>query len=145
MIGLLQRVQYARVLIASHNVAAIEQGLVVLLGLERADDLQKAQQLVDRLLSYRVFADEHDRMNRSLQDIQAGLLLVPQFTLAADTANGKRPSFSTAMPPDEAKVLFLQTCNYAMQQYPSTVHGKFGADMQVELCNDGPVTFSLKV
>lgn len=145
MIGLLQRVLSAQVDVAGATVGQIDQGLLVLVGIEKADDLSKGQRLVDRLLKYRVFADAAGKMNASLTDIQGGLLLVPQFTLAADTNSGNRPSFSTAKPPAEAAELFADVVAYARAQYSSVATGQFGADMQVSLVNDGPVTFSLRV
>lgn len=145
MIGLLQRVSHAQVRVDGTVVGAINRGLLVLVGIEKQDDEVKGQHLINRLIQYRVFADKQGRMNNSLQDVQGGLLLVPQFTLAADTQSGKRPSFSSAMPPAAAERLFADTLAYAQQQFPHVAAGRFGADMQVELCNDGPVTFHLRV
>ena len=145
MIGLLQRVTEARVEVAGETVAAIGPGLLVLVGMEREDNTETGQRLLTRLLSYRVFADSQGRMNRSLADIHGGLLLVPQFTLAADTGKGTRPGFSTAAPPEVADRLFADLVEQAWPRHDPVAAGAFGADMRVHLCNDGPVTFQLRV
>ncbi len=145
MIALLQRVTGAQVAIAGHTVAAIAQGLLVLIGVERGDGEHEADRLLERLLTYRVFPDETGRMNRSLRDIEGGLLLVPQFTLAADTHSGTRPSFTPAAPPEEGAALFDYLRVIANKKHSSVAVGVFGADMQVSLINDGPVTFWLQV
>ncbi|MDH5217945.1 MAG: D-aminoacyl-tRNA deacylase [Gammaproteobacteria bacterium] len=145
MIGLLQRALEGRVVVDGKTIGAIEQGLVVLVGVERNDTEAQADRLVERLLSYRVFADDQDRMNLCLRDINGGLLLVPQFTLAADTKKGTRPGFSTAAAPDEAKRLFNYFVTKARDNYDKVETGQFGADMKVSLTNDGPVTFWLQV
>lgn len=145
MIGLLQRVDEGRVTVDGETVGAIGRGLLVLVGVERGDGPAQADRLIERLLGYRVFPDEQDRMNRSLQEIGGGLLLVPQFTLAADTAKGARPSFTPAAPPDEGERLFGYLVERARALHPSVETGRFGADMKVGLVNDGPVTFSLRV
>ncbi|MEO1751637.1 D-aminoacyl-tRNA deacylase [Thiofaba sp. EF100] len=145
MIGLLQRVTQARVEIEGKSVGAIGRGLLVLVGVERGDGVAEADRLLERLLSYRVFPDEAGRMNRSLRDIQGGLLLVPQFTLAADTRTGTRPSFTPAAPPEEGRRLFDYLLARANHTHPEVAAGVFGADMQVSLTNDGPVTFWLRV
>jgi D-tyrosyl-tRNA(Tyr) deacylase len=145
MIGLLQRVTQARVEIEGKSVGAIGRGLLVLVGVERGDGVAEADRLLERLLSYRVFPDEAGRMNRSLRDIQGGLLLVPQFTLAADTRSGTRPSFTPAAPPEEGRRLFDYLLARANHTHTEVAAGVFGADMQVSLINDGPVTFWLKV
>lgn len=144
MIGLLQRVRYARVCVDKAEIAAIEAGLLVLVGVERDDDERSAERLAERLLGYRVFADGAGRMNASLQDYQGGLLLVPQFTLAADTAKGTRPGFASAAAPEHAELLFAKLCAIACEKHAPVSWGRFGADMQVTLCNDGPVTFWLE-
>lgn len=126
------------------RVAAIETGLLVLVGVERGDGQSQADRLLQRLLGYRVFADEQGRMNRSVRDIGGGLLLVPQFTLAADTNKGTRPGFSTAAQPDEGKHWFDYLFAQAGQLHQPVAEGVFGADMQVGLVNDGPVTFWLQ-
>lgn len=144
MIGLLQRVSSARVDVNGVMVGSINRGLLVLVGVQRSDDEAKADRLLQRLLGYRVFADETGRMNRSLSDINGGLLLVPQFTLAADTNKGMRPGFSSAAPPDEGERLFNYLLAEAKAIFPTVQSGVFAADMQVQLLNDGPVTFWLE-
>ena len=144
MIGLLQRVTNASVAVENETIGEIEQGLLVLLGVERNDNQQKATRLIDRLLTYRVFSDEDDKMNLSLKNINGGLLLVPQFTLAADTKKGTRPGFSSAASPNDAETLFDFAVNYAKSEHNIVQQGKFSADMKVNLTNDGPVTFWLK-
>lgn len=145
MIGLLQRVQNAKVCVANEQIANIHQGLLVFVGIERGDTQTQANRLLTRLLGYRVFADNDDKMNLSLQDINGGLLLVPQFTLAADTHKGMRPSFSSAASPQQGQNLFDYFCSQAKQQHNVVETGQFGADMQVTLTNDGPVTFWLQI
>jgi D-aminoacyl-tRNA deacylase len=144
MIGLLQRVSEARVVVAGETAGAIERGLLVLVGVQRGDDEARAERLLERLLGYRVFPDAQDRMNLSLRDIDGGLLLVPQFTLAADTRKGTRASFTPAAPPDEGERLFDHLVERARAAHPRVATGRFGADMQVGLINDGPVTFRLE-
>ena len=145
MIGLIQRVSGANVVIDSHKVAEIGLGLLVLVGVERQDGPEQAQKLASRLAAYRVFADEAGKMNRSVRDVGGSLLLVPQFTLAADTSGGLRPSFSRAAPPDVGSQLFdALVAAVEATQVPHAC-GRFGADMQVTLTNDGPVTFWLQV
>ncbi len=144
MIGLLQRVTQAQVTVDGDTVASINTGLLVLVGIEKNDSEKQAQRLFQKLIDYRVFPDEQDKMNLSLQDIKGGLLLVPQFTLAADTQKGLRPSFSSAAAPELGKQLFEYLIAYARQQFTSVETGVFGAEMQVSLINDGPVTFWLK-
>ena len=143
MIGLLQRVTQARVEVDGQIVGQIDQGLLVLVGVQKHDTTQSAQRLVERLLGYRVFADADGKMNLSVKDINGGLLLVPQFTLAADTKKGMRPSFSSAAPPETGQQLFNELVTIAKQQHELVATGAFGADMQVSLTNDGPVTFIL--
>lgn len=145
MIGLLQRVSEARVDVAGENVAKIGKGLLVLVGVEREDDHARAERLLERLLGYRVFADETGRMNLSLTQIDGGLLLVPQFTLVADTRKGTRPGFSGAASPAKGEALFAYLCERAASRHDKLGWGRFGANMQVSLCNDGPVTFWLQV
>ncbi len=144
MIGLLQRVTQASVRCADAETARIGPGLLVFVGVQHTDDEARADRLLERLLGYRVFPDADGRMNRSLQDHGGGLLLVPQFTLAADTAKGARPSFSPAAPPEVGARLFDYLCANAARLWPKTASGRFGADMQVSLVNDGPVTFWLE-
>ena len=143
MIGLIQRVRWAKVEVGGQIIGQIEQGLLALIGMQKNDQAQQADKLLHKLLNYRIFADDDDKMNLSVRDIQGGLLLVPQFTLAADTRKGMRPSFSCAKPPAEAEKLFEYLLSEAQKQYSHIQAGKFGADMQVSLLNDGPVTFSL--
>lgn len=144
MIGLLQRVSQARVVVAGEVVGAIGRGLLVLVGVQRGDREAQAERLVERILGYRVFPDGDDRMNLSLRDVQGGLLLVPQFTLAADTRKGTRASFTSAAPPEEGRRLFEHLVVRARLDYPVVHTGRFGADMQVGLVNEGPVTFWLE-
>lgn len=145
MIALLQRVDEAAVAVNNATVGAIKQGLLVFVGLERDDDEKKAQRLLERLLNYRVFEDADGKMNLSLANTGGGLLLVSQFTLAADTQKGNRPGFSSAMPPQDARLLFAYLCDLAKQQHGVVATGQFGAHMQVSLVNNGPVTFQLTV
>lgn len=145
MIGLIQRVDWAKVSVDEQIIGQIEQGILVLVGIEKEDQTAQADKLLQRLLNYRIFADSDDKMNLSVSDIQGGLLLVPQFTLAANTKKGMRPSFSSAKPPAEAEPLFLYLLNQAMSKYAIVASGQFGADMKVSLLNNGPVTFSISV
>jgi D-aminoacyl-tRNA deacylase len=145
MIGLLQRVSRAEVVVAGERVGAIEHGLLVLTAVEQGDCEREADRLLERLLGYRVFADAAGKMNRSVQDVGGGLLLVPQFTLAADTNKGMRPSFSSAAEPEEGRRLFEYLVQQARISHGSVAAGVFGADMKVSLTNDGPVTFWLRV
>lgn len=126
-------------------IARIAQGLLVFVGVERGDTEVQADRLLKRLLGYRVFADSAGKMNLSLQELQGGLLLVPQFTLAADTRKGQRPSFTAAAPPGQGEHLFNYLLSEARLQHAPVASGRFGADMQVSLTNDGPVTFLLNV
>ena len=142
---LLQRVRGARVEVDGEIVGAIDQGLLVLVGIEPQDDAATLAKGLQRLLSYRVFGDAAGKMNLSLRDVDGGLLLVSQFTLAADTRSGLRPSFSSAAPPAQGLALFEQLVALARQQHSQVASGRFGADMQVHLVNDGPVTFLLEV
>ena len=144
MIGLLQRVSQAKVDIDSDCVAKIEQGLLVLVAVQREDTQKNIQRMFERIINYRVFADPAGKMNISLKQINAGLILVPQFTLAANTASGNRPSFSAAAEPEAGRVLFNQLVVHAKQEYSKVQQGVFGADMLVSLTNDGPVTFWLE-
>jgi D-tyrosyl-tRNA(Tyr) deacylase len=145
MIALLQRVTQASVTVDGAIVGAIDAGLMVLVCAERGDSEKEADALLAKLLAYRVFSDEAGKMNRSVADVQGGLLLVPQFTLAADTQSGTRPSFTPAAPPDEARRLFDYFVAAARNRHPQVATGRFGADMQVALINNGPVTFWLQV
>lgn len=145
MIGLMQRVSEARVTVAGRVVGEIGPGLLVLVGVEKGDGEAQAGRLLERLLGYRVFPDAEGRMNRSLADTGGGLLLVSQFTLAADTDKGTRASFSSAAPPEEGRRLFEHLVALARARHAPVATGVYGADMQVALVNDGPVTFSLRV
>lgn len=145
MIGLLQRVTEARVVVDGHTVGAIARGLLVLIGVEKHDTEAQADRLLERLLGYRVFPDAEGKMNLGLREIHGGLLLVPQFTLPADTRKGMRPSFSAAAPPEHGQRLFDYLVTVACAQHAEVATGVFGADMQVSLTNDGPVTFWLQV
>ncbi len=144
MIGLLQRVRAARVEVGGETVGEIGRGILVFVGVERGDDEARAARLLERLLAYRVFPDPSGRMNLSVRDIGGGLLLVPQFTLAADTAKGTRASFTPAAEPALAARLFDYLIEAARRAHRPVAAGRFGADMQVTLTNDGPVTFWLK-
>jgi D-aminoacyl-tRNA deacylase len=144
MIGLLQRARLARVVIDDKVVAAIDRGLLVLVGIERGDNETTAERLLERILGYRVFPDNAGRMNLSLQDVDAGLLLVPNFTLAADTRKGMRPSFTPAAAAEEGERLFAYLTARAGQRYHRLQSGVFGAHMEISLTNDGPVTFWLQ-
>ncbi len=152
MIALLQRVKFASVTVSGERIAHIPQGLLVLLGVEKDDDDLSAEKLAEKILKYRVFADADDKMNLSLLDIKGSVLMVPQFTLAADTQKGLRPSFSSAASPEKGLTLFTQLVDIMRVKGESMVDdlpkdwlqtGQFGADMAVELLNDGPVTFNL--
>lgn len=145
MIALLQRVTHANVVVNGTEIGRIAAGLLVLVGVEKGDSAVQANRLLERLLAYRVFADADGKMNLSLKQTSGGLLLVPQFTLAADTRRGNRPGFSTAATPAVGRELFDLFVSLARQQHPLVAQGEFGADMQVSLCNDGPVTFWLQV
>ncbi len=144
MIGLLQRVRHASVAVDGDTIGAIETGLMVLIGVEREDAEDKADRLVERLLGYRVFPDDSGKMNRSLLDIGGELLLVPQFTLAADTHKGTRPGFSKGADPETGERLFSYFVQQCSSRLDKVATGRFGADMQVNLTNDGPVTFWLQ-
>ena len=144
MIALIQRVTHAQVRIGERTSGAIERGILALIGVARGDDPAAADRLLERVLTYRVFPDGEGRMNSSLRDIGAGLLLVPQFTLVADTQKGTRAGFSTAAAPDEARQLFDYLLDRARNAHTIVAAGEFGADMQVSLTNDGPVTFWLE-
>lgn len=144
MIGLLQRVREARVDVGEELVGRIGPGLLVLIGVQRADREQNAARLLERLLGYRVFEDAAGKMNLSLRDTAGEMLLVPQFTLAADTRKGRRPGFSNAADPAQGRRLFEHLLQLARVELPGVQCGRFGTDMQVALVNDGPVTFWLE-
>ena len=144
MIGLLQRVNSASVSVQGERIAGIGRGLLVLLAVEKYDTERDAERMVERLLGYRVFSDAEDKMNLSVQDIGGKVLLVPQFTLAADTQRGMRPSFSAAASPEKGAELFDRVVDIMSRRTGKVATGRFGADMEVELINDGPVTFWLQ-
>ena len=145
MIALLQRVSEAAVHVNGKLVGSIEKGILALIGVQRGDQQQQADRLLQRLLAYRMFPDDQDKMNFNVRQAQGGLLLVPQFTLAADTNSGNRPSFSPAAPPAEGERLFNYLVSQARLEIDNFSTGEFGADMKVSLINDGPVTFWLEV
>lgn len=144
MRGLIQRVSSASVSVSGETVGAIEQGLLLLLGVDKGDTRADADKLLKKILAYRVFADAEDRMNCSVADIDGGVLAISQFTLAADTRKGLRPSFSSAAPPAEAEALYNYFVEQLRAQHNKVATGIFAADMQVSLTNDGPVTFLLE-
>ena len=144
MIALIQRVNRAAVTVDSQTVGAIGRGILALIGVQRGDTTASADRLLERVLTYRIFSDEQGKMNLSLRDIQGELLLVSQFTLAADTQKGTRAGFSRAAAPEEAKRLFDYLLDRARASHGTVAAGVFGADMQVSLVNDGPVTFWLE-
>ena len=146
MIALVQRVASARVEIAGRVAGAIDAGLLVLVCAEPSDTEAQADRLVAKLLKLRIFADEAGKMNRSVQDVPgAGLLVVSQFTLAADTSGGNRPSFTGAAPPAQGRALYDAVVRLARERHPRVATGEFGADMQVHLVNDGPVTIPMRI
>lgn len=145
MLALIQRVSQAAVVVDGETIGEIGRGLLVFLGVERGDDEARARRLCQRVLGYRVFADDEDRMNLSVADIHGQLLVISQFTLAADTTRGMRPSFSSAAPPADGERLYEYFLQYAREQHDQIQCGRFGADMKVSLQNDGPVTFLLQV
>ncbi len=145
MRALLQRVSSARVEVGGRCVGEIGTGLLVFLGLDRGDDCAIAERMAERILAYRVFPDPAGRMNLSVADAAGGVLLVSQFTLSADTSRGLRPGFSTAMPPGEAEPLYDHILQALRERHARVAAGAFGADMQVSLTNDGPVTFLLQI
>ncbi len=145
MIAVIQRVSEARVEVDGHLVGAIGNGLLALIAIQPDDGEAQVQRMLQRLLGYRLFADAAGRMNRSLHETGGGLLLISQFTLAADTRQGMRPGFSTAATPDQTEPLFTRLLELARQAHRNVASGRFGANMQVSLVNDGPVTFHLEV
>lgn len=144
MIGLLQRVAHADVRVGDDVIARIDRGILVFIGVERDDDASRAARLAERLLTYRVFPDASGKMNLDVLTVGGGVLLVPQFTLAADTSVGTRASFTSAAIPETARELYQQLVAAVTRKLPQTQSGRFGADMRVHLTNDGPVTFSLR-
>lgn len=144
MLGLIQRVKHASVAVDGEIVGAIEQGILLLLGVEKTDTEASADKLLDKVLAYRIFADQDNKMNCNVQQINGGVLVVSQFTLAADTRKGLRPGFSSAAPPAQAEQLYDYFVARMRDRHPQVATGVFAADMQVSLLNDGPVTFMLK-
>ena len=144
MISIIQRVTQAKVTVNQQDIGVIGKGIMALVAVEKQDTEKDAQRLLERILNYRIFADHEDKMNLSLRDINGGLLIVPQFTLAADTNKGNRPSFASAASPEYGRILFSYFQKIAQESYAPVQFGEFGADMKVSLINDGPVTFTLK-
>lgn len=145
MITIIQRVTEASVTVNGNVIGQIKQGILALVAVEKMDTIPIAERLLERILNYRIFADTNDKMNLSLRDIKGGLLLVPQFTLAANTDKGNRPSFASAAPPEFGREMFSYLQKYTIQNFENVQFGQFGADMKVTLINDGPVTFTLKI
>jgi D-aminoacyl-tRNA deacylase len=145
MITIIQRVTNAKVTVNNQDIGSIDTGIMALIAVEKKDTEKDAERLLERVLNYRIFSDANGKMNLSLRDIQGGLLLVPQFTLAADTQSGNRPSFTPAATPERGQIMFEYLQQIAKRNYPIVEFGQFGADMQVSLVNDGPVTFTLTV
>lgn len=144
MRALIQRVSFASVMVADTNIAQINTGILAYIGIGRQDGETQAKKLVDKLLHYRIFANAADKLDLNVQQVTGGMLLVPQFTLMADTNTGRRPDFKPAMPPDKAETLFDFLVDYAQQQYNHVSSGEFGADMQVVAHNEGPINFLLE-
>ncbi len=144
MRSLLQRVKSAKVLVNGDSVGAIERGILAFLAVQKEDGQTQADRLLQKLLAYRIFPDARGQMNLSLQQIDGDLLIISQFTLATNTRKGLRPSFTAAAPPDQAEALYDYFVSRADEIHPSVASGRFGADMQVHLINDGPVTFLLE-
>ena len=145
MLGLVQRVKQASVTVNANITGEIQQGILLLLGIQKNDSEETANKLIDKILAYRIFSDEHNKMNCNVQQIDGGVLVVSQFTLAADTKKGLRPSFSSAAPPAQAEALYDYFVAQMRNKHPKVATGIFAADMQVSLINDGPVTFMLEM
>ena len=150
MKALIQRVNRASVTVDDCCIGAIEHGILAYIGLGHEDNLQSAQRMIDKILTYRIFENhtdpaKHGKLDQNVQQVGGGLLLVSQFTLMANTNNGRRPDFGAAMPPDKAKLLFAELVNYAKAQHDNVANGEFGADMQVDSINNGPLNFLLEV
>ena len=145
MRGLIQRVQFASVVVDGETVGEIQEGILLLLGVEKEDDQAKADKLLEKVLKYRIFSDENGKMNLGLKDTGGGLLVVSQFTLVADTRKGLRPSFSSGATPEHGEKMYDYFVARAKELHPDVATGRFGADMKVSLLNDGPVTFNLEV
>lgn len=144
MLALLQRVNFAKVVVDGKVTGQIDKGILAFIGLEKGDDEAKCKRMFDKIVKYRMFYDENEKMNLNVEQVSGSILLVSQFTLAANTASGNRPSFDPAMAPSEAKVLYEKFIAYAHSKFPRVEEGIFAADMKVKLENDGPVTFMLK-
>ena len=144
MISIIQRVTEAKVTVNQQDIGTIGKGIMALVAVEKQDGEKEAGRLLERILNYRIFADSDDKMNLSLRDINGGLLIVPQFTLAANTQKGNRPSFASAATPEHGRMVFHYFQTLARETYENVQFGEFGADMKVFLINDGPVTFTLK-
>ena len=145
MLGLIQRVKQASVSVDGEITGEIQQGILLLLGIQKNDSEETANKLIEKILAYRIFSDEHNKMNCNVQQIEGGILVVSQFTLAADTKKGLRPSFSSAAPPAQAEALYDYFVAQMRNKHPQVATGIFAADMQVSLINDGPVTFMLEM
>ena len=145
MLGLIQRVKKASVTVNEEVTGEIQQGILLLLGIQKTDTEETANKLIDKILAYRIFSDENNKMNCNVQQIEGGVLVVSQFTLAADTKKGTRPSFSSAAPPAQAEALYNYLVTQMRSKHPQIATGIFAADMQVALINDGPVTFMLEM
>lgn len=145
MLGLIQLVTSADVNVNGQIIGKIDQGILALIGVQKTDNESSAEKLLERIINYRIFKDQDGKTNLSLKDIDGGLLLVPQFTLVADTSKGLRPGFSRGMPPAEGKILFQYLVDFAKKIHSKVEAGEFGAYMYVSLCNDGPMTFMLTV
>lgn len=145
MLGLIQLVTHGQVTVEEEVIGSIQKGIVALIGIEKTDTEKEAERLFERIIQYRIFPDVDGKMNLCLKDVQGGLLLVPQFTLVAETQKGTRPGFSSGMAPAQGKILFDYMVSYAERNYTPVAAGRFGAYMRISLCNDGPVTFMLQV
>lgn len=144
MLALLQRVNFAKVVVDGKVTGQIDKGILAFIGLEKGDDEAKCKRMFDKIVKYRMFYDENEKLNLNVEQVSGSILLVSQFTLAANTASGNRPSFDPAMAPSEAKVLYEKFTSYAHSKFPRVEEGIFAADMKVTLENDGPVTFMIK-
>ncbi len=143
MRALIQRVSYAKVITNKGTIAKIDQGILALVGIKQSDTEKSVLQLTEKILNYRIFSDQNDKMNLNVQQVQGKILFVPQFTLVSDTNKGLRPDFKSAGSPEHSQLLFDYLVNHAKQIYIDIKTGEFGANMQIELCNNGPVTFIL--
>lgn len=144
MLALLQRVNFAKVVVDGKVTGQIDKGILAFIGLENGDNETKCKRMFDKIVKYRMFYDENEKLNLNVEQVSGSILLVSQFTLAANTASGNRPSFDPAMAPSEAKVLYEKFTSYAHSKFPRVEEGIFAADMKVTLENDGPVTFMIK-